>query len=181
MLKDYPLNKVFMLIEPGPVLLVTTASGRKKNIMTISWSMPTDFSPNIALLTGSWNHSFEALMKTRECVLAVPAADLMKTTVGIGMCSGTDTDKFQKFGLTAGKAQKVRAPLILECLANIECRVEDYVEKHGIVVLNAVKAWIDDERKERRMFHAVGDGRFIVDGRTVNLRKMMEAKLPSGV
>ncbi len=181
MMKDFPLNKVFTLIEPGPVLLVTTASGRKKNIMTISWSMPMDFSPTIALLTGSWNHSFETMMKTRECVLAVPAVDLMEKTVGIGMCSGTDTDKFRKFELTAGKAQKVRAPLILECLANIECRVADYVENHGIVVLNAVKAWIDDERKERRMFHAIGDGHFIMDGRIVNLRKLMEAKIPSGV
>ncbi len=181
MMKDFPLNKVFTLIESGPVLLVATADGRKKNIMAVSWSMPMDFSPDIALVTGSWNHSFGTLMKTRECVLAVPAVDLMKKTVGIGMCSGTDTDKFRKFELTAGKAQKVRAPLILECLANIECHVTDYIEKHGIVVLSAVKAWIDEDRKERRGFHAVGDGRFIVDGRTVNLRKMMEAKIPSGV
>lgn len=180
-MKDYPLNKVFMLIEPGPVLLVTTASGRKKNIMTLSWSMAMDFSPTIALVTGPWNHSFEALMKTRECVLAVPAVDLMEKVVDIGMCSGTDTDKFKKFELTAKKAQEVKAPLIAECLANIECRVTDYVEKHNIIVLSAVKAWMDPARKERRTFHANGDGTFTVDGKTINLRSRMEAKIPAGV
>jgi len=34
-MKESPIENAFMLIEPGPVTLVTTASGRKKNIMTI--------------------------------------------------------------------------------------------------------------------------------------------------
>ena len=36
MLKEYPLDRVFTLIEPGPVLLVATAEGRKKNVMTMA-------------------------------------------------------------------------------------------------------------------------------------------------
>ena len=54
-----------MLIEPGPVVLVTTAVGRRKNIMTISWTLVMDFTPKLAFVTGSWNHSFQALLKTR--------------------------------------------------------------------------------------------------------------------
>ena len=53
-MKEFPLQKVFTLIEPGPVLLLTTAAGRRKNIMTLSWSMVMDFSGNIAIVTGSW-------------------------------------------------------------------------------------------------------------------------------
>jgi flavin reductase (DIM6/NTAB) family NADH-FMN oxidoreductase RutF len=76
----------------------------------------------------------------------------------------------------------VEAPLIEECLANIECRVVDIVRKHNIVVLEAVAAHIDSARKEKRMLHAVGDGTFIVDGRRFDRRKMMTAsKLPAGV
>ncbi len=181
-MKDFPLNKVFTLIEPGPVLLVTTVSGRRKNIMTISWSTVMDFNANIAIVTGSWNHSFEALMAARECVLAVPTIDLMEKVVDIGACSGADTDKFKKFGLTAKNAREVKAPLIAECLANIECQVTDYIEAHSIIVLSAVKAWIDDGRKEQRTFHAVGDGTFIVDGEHItNLRSRMASKLPPGV
>ncbi len=53
--------------------------------------------------------------------------------------------------------------------------------KNNIVVVEAVSACIDVSRKERRMVHAVGDGTFIVDGRTMDMRKKMAAKIPSGV
>jgi flavin reductase (DIM6/NTAB) family NADH-FMN oxidoreductase RutF len=180
-MKKLPLKKAFMFLEPGPVILVTTARGGKNNIMTISWHMVVDFTPQFALLTGPWNFSYEALVKNRECVIAIPTVDISKKVVGIGTCSGADTDKFARFGLTPLKAKSVKAPLIKECLANIECRVTDYIEKHGIFILDAVRAWIDPGRKERRTIHANGDGTFVVDGRTLNHRGLMLSKLPPGV
>ncbi len=181
MMKELELCKAFMLIEPGPVVLVTTRSGRKNNIMTITWTSVLDFTPHFALVTGPWNYSYEALMKTKQCVLAIPTADMAETAVSIGDCSGSDTDKFKKFGLTAVKGKCVKAPLIRECLANIECEVVDYIEGHGIFILDGVQAWIDPKRKERRTLHANGDGTFIVDGRILNLRKFMADKIPPGV
>ena len=178
---ELPLEKAFTLIEPGPVVLVTTVSGRRKNIMTISWTMVLDFTPRFALMTGPWNHSFAAMMDTKECVLAIPGADLAEKAVHIGSCTGRDVDKFMKFELTAVKAGSVRAPLIGECLANVECRIVDYIKKHGIFVMDAVAAWVDTDRPERRTFHAVGDGTFVVDGRKLNFRKIMKEKIPDGV
>jgi flavin reductase (DIM6/NTAB) family NADH-FMN oxidoreductase RutF len=180
-MQELPINKAFMLLEPGPVVLVTTAGKGKNNIMTISWHMVMDFTPKFALMTGAWNYSFEALSKNRECVIAIPTVDIAQTVVEIGVCSGTDTDKFKKFELTPLKAISVKAPLIKECLANIECRVTDYIEKHNIFILEASHAWIDSYRKERRTIHANGDGTFIVDGRTISYRKLMLSKLPPGV
>lgn len=181
MMETMQLSKAFTLIEPGPVVMVTTHDGKKNNIMTITWTMVMDFTPVFALTTGPWNHSYAALRTSRECVLAIPGADLIDTAVGVGTCSGADTDKFEKFGLTPQKGEHVSAPLIGECLANIECRVTDIVERHGIVVLQGLAAWIDTSRKERRMLHAVGDGTFIADGRKFDRRKMMLPRLPEGV
>ena len=172
------LSKAFTLIEPGPVVLVTTWDGRKNNVMTISWTMVVDFTPRFALTTGAWHHSFRALAKTRECVLAIPGADLLDTAVGIGTCSGADTDKFAKFHLTPVPARIVQAPLIKECLANIECKVVDIVRRHDIIVLEAVAVHVATGRKETRILHAVGDGTFIVDGRRLDRRKAMASKLP---
>lgn len=180
-LTDLPIEKAFMLIEPGPVILVTTHDKGRDNIMTITWHMVMDFTPRIALTTGPWNYSFQALMNTKECVLAVPTVDLAEKVVGIGDCSGADTDKFKKFGLTPLPAVEVKAPLVSECLACIECRVIDYLESPGIFILEGLRAWIDNERKERRTFHANGDGTFVVDGSVINLRSLMEDKLPPGV
>jgi flavin reductase (DIM6/NTAB) family NADH-FMN oxidoreductase RutF len=180
-MKTLPLTKAFMLLEPGPVILVTTADRGKRNVMTISWHMVMDFTPRFALLTGPWNYSYQALVKTRECVLALPTVDMARTVVEIGACSGADTDKFEKFGLTALAAQSVQAPLIGECRANVECRVAEHIKRHNIFVLDAIHAWVNDRRKERRTIHAKGDGTFIVDGRTLNYRRLMLSRLPPGV
>lgn len=148
--------------------------------MTISWTMVNDFTPVFAITTGAWNHSFAALRKNRECVIAIPTVDMLDKVVGIGMCSGTDTDKFARFKLTPVQGKVVRAPLIKECLANMECKVIDIVKKHNIVVLEAVAAYVDTARKEKRTLHAVGNGTFIVDGRRIDRRKMMASKIPHG-
>ena len=175
------IDKAFTLIEPGPVVLVTTSDGNKNNVMTISWTMVLDFTPMFAITTGPWNHSFAALRKTKQCVIAIPGSDLLDEVVGIGTCSGADTDKFGKFKLTPMAGKHVDAPLIRECLANIECRVVDFVDRHNIVVLEGVAAYCDRSRKEQRTVHAVGDGRFIVDGRKLSRRRMMRSKIPAGV
>ena len=180
-MRQMKLSRAFTLIEPGPVVLVTTHDGAKPNIMTISWTMVLDFTPILAITTGSWNHSYAALRKTRECVIGIPTIDMLDTVVGIGTCSGIDTDKFAKFGLDALPGRVVKAPLIRQCLANIECKVTDFIDKHNVVVLEACAAQHDPARKERRMIHAVGDGTFIADGRKFDRRKMMAAKLPSGL
>jgi len=175
------LSKAFTLIEPGPVVLVTTHDGRKDNVMTITWTMVLDFSASFAITTGPWNYSYSALRQTRECVISIPTVDMIDTAVGIGTCSGEDTDKFAKFGLTRVKAKHVRAPLIRECLANIECRVVDIVDRHSIVVLEGLAAYFDNSRAEKRTIHAVGDGTFIVDGEKLDRKQMMREKLPSGL
>ena len=180
-MRPLQLSKAFTLIEPGPVVFVTTHDEGRDNIMTISWTMVVDFTPVFALTTGPWNHSYAALCKQRECVVAIPGVDLLDTVVGIGTCSGADVDKFARFGLTPLPASLVRPPLITECLANIECKVSDIIEPHNIVVLEAVAAYVDSEREEQRTVHAVGDGTFIVDGRRIDRRKMMAAKIPAGV
>ena len=180
-MKKMQISKAFTLIEPGPVILVTTHDGKKNNIMTISWTMVVDFTPIFALTTGPWNYSFAALCKTKECVIAIPTVDMLDKVVGVGTCSGADTDKFEKFGLTPVKGKYVRSPLIKECLANIECKVINIVEKHNIIVLEGVAAYIDNSRKEKRTVHAIGDGTFIVDGRKLNRREMMLSKLPDGI
>ena len=175
------LHTAFTLLEPGPVVLVTTHDGHKSNIMTISWTMVMDFTPSFALTTGPWNYSYTALTQTRECVIAIPTIDLLDQIVGIGTCSGGTTDKFTAFDLTPLQAEHVNAPLIKECLANIECRITEIIENQHIVVLEGLAAWFDEQRKETRTLHAVGDGTFIVDGQKLDRREMMRSKLPTGV
>jgi flavin reductase (DIM6/NTAB) family NADH-FMN oxidoreductase RutF len=180
-MKEMQISKAFTLMESGPVVLVTTSDKKKNNIMTISWTMVIDFTPIFAITTGPWNYSFTALRKSKECVISIPTVDMLDKIVGVGTCSGADTDKFERFRLTPVKGKHVQAPLIKECLANIECKVIDIVKKHNIVVLEGVAAYFNNSRKEKRTVHAVGDGTFIVDGRKLDREKMMRTKIPAGL
>ena len=175
-MKALPLEKAFQWIEPGPVVLVSTAHQGRANLMTLSWHLAMEFTPPlIGCVLGPWDHSHAALRATRQCVIAVPGVDLAERVVEIGNCSGAEVDKFKAFRLTPVPASKVKAPLVVECLANLECRLVDatLADKYGFLVLKVVQAWTNPRRKERRTFHAHGDGTFSVDGRTLNLKKRM--------
>ena len=172
-MKELLLSKVYQLLEPGPVVLVTTASKGRVNVMTMSWHMMVEFEPPlIACVLSNANHSFAALRKTKECVIAIPALELAAKVVGIGNCSGRSVNKFEKFGLTPLAATRVDAPLIAECFANLECKVVDtrLVNSFNIFILQVVKAWTDPGQKRPKTIHHHGYGRFAVDGEIIRLK-----------
>jgi hypothetical protein len=93
--KDFPVWNVRRLLEPGPIVLVSSAHDDQANIMTMGWHMVMEFSPAlIGCLISSGNHSFELIRKSQQCVINIPTVDLATTVVKIGNCSGRDTDKF---------------------------------------------------------------------------------------
>jgi flavin reductase (DIM6/NTAB) family NADH-FMN oxidoreductase RutF len=171
------LSDVYRLIEPGPVVLVSTMSGGRANIMTMTWHMMVDFEPPIlACAISNRNYSYDALKKTEECVINIPTVELASKVVACGNTSGRDIDEFKKLGFTAVAAASVRPPLIDECYVNLECRVIDtkFVAQYGVFILEVVKAWIDRSRKDPRTLHHQGRGRFVVDGETIKLRSRMK-------
>ncbi|NKN35127.1 flavin reductase family protein [Agrobacterium sp. a22-2] len=175
-MKPYPLEKVYQLIEPGPVVLLTTALDDRQNVMTMSWHMMMEFTPPlIGCIVSSADHSFAALSQTGECVIAIPASDMAEKVVAVGNCSGRDTDKFAEIGLTALPARKVGAPLIGECFANLECKVtdRDFVERHNLFVLEVVAAWHEPRDAAPKMLHHKGYGTFAVDGEDITLASKM--------
>ncbi len=175
-MRRLPLGKVYQLLEPGPVVLLTTAERKRANMMTMSWHMMVDFEPPlVACIVSQNNHSFAVLRSTRECVIALPAVELAKTVVGIGNCSGRDADKFAKFGLTPLAASSVGAPLIAECAANLECRIVDarLANKFNLFILEVLAAWHDPAKKNAKFIHHCGFGRFVVDGRSIQLKSRM--------
>ena len=179
-MKQGQIKRAFTYLESGAVLLVTTNDGEKDNVMTISWQMVMDFTPHIAITTGSWNESFETILRTKECCLNVPAFDMVETVVGVGTVHGSECDKFNAFGLDRAKAKKVKAPVITNCLAAIECKLDDYIEHHGILIFKGVQLWENPDKEERRVIHANGDGTFFADGEFRNLREEMRQWVPEG-
>lgn len=172
MKRTYPLSKVYGLLEPGPVVLVTTAHRGRANVMTLSWLTMMDFEPPlVGMVLSDRNFSFAALKATRQCVINIPTVELGAQVVGCGNTTGRKVDKFAAFHLTAAPARHVAPPLVEECYANLECRVTDarMATKYNFFVLEVLKAWIDPARRNPRTLHHLGQGRFMVAGRTITL------------
>jgi len=175
--KSFPLSKVYRLLEPGPVVLVTTASKGRANIMTMSWHTMIEFEPPLlGCVISNRNYSFNILKATRECVINIPTVELTEKVVGCGNSSGRKVDKFKKFSLTPVAASCVKAPLIDECFANLECKVVDgkMVAKYNLFILEVVKAWIDPAQKHPRTIHHQGKGAFMIAGETIQLPSRMK-------
>jgi flavin reductase (DIM6/NTAB) family NADH-FMN oxidoreductase RutF len=177
MKRAIPLGQVYRHLEPGPVVLLTTARGGRDDVMTLSWQTMMDFEPPvIGLILSDRDYSYGLLKAARECVINVPTVELADAVVGAGNCSGRTVDKFARFGLTRTPASLVRPPLIAECYASFECRVSDssLAAKYGLFVVEAVKAWADPRAASPRTLHHRGRGVFMVAGRTLRLRSRMK-------
>lgn len=175
--KSLPLSEVYKLIEPGPVVLLATAYAGHSNVMTMSWHLMLEFEPPlIGCVVSDRNYSFNLLKTSNECTINIPAENIAEKVVGCGNTTGTETDKFEQFGLTPVSAGIVAVPLIEECFANLECRVIDtnMVSQYCFFVLEVVKAWIDPKVKEPRTIHHRGYGHFMVAGETITLNSKMK-------
>ena len=166
------LGRVYQLLEPGPVVLLTTADRRRANVMTLSWHMMMEFAPPlVGCVLSARNYSFSLLTASRQCVINIPTRELARQVVACGNASGRRRDKFAEFGLTAVPAQRVMPPLIKECYASLECGVVDtrMVGRYNMFVLEVVKAWLDRSLRRPRTLHHMGRGAFSVDGDLIRL------------
>jgi len=175
--KSLPLSQVYRLLEPGPVVMVTTARQGQPNIMTMSWHTMMEFEPPlVGCVISNRNYTFDILKASRECVINIPTVELAKKVVGCGNSSGRKIDKFKVFGLTQSPASCIKAPLIDECYANLECKVVDVkmVSKYNLFILEVLKAWINPARKDPQTIHHRGRGVFMVAGETIKLPSKMK-------
>ena len=170
--KPFPLSEVYRLLEPGPVVLLTTSRAGRPNVMPMSWHLMLEFVPPlVGCVVSNRNYSFATLKSTKECVINIPTVELAKKVVACGNLSGAQKNKFLALGLTPVPAQCGQSPLIAECYASLECKVVDgkFINKYNFFVLEVVAAWIDPARKRPRTIHHQGEGEFMVAGRTLHL------------
>jgi len=175
--RSFSLSKVYGLLEPGPVVLLTTVGRSGPNVMTLSWHTMLEFEPPLlACVVSEDNYSFRLLKASKECVINIPTVELAEQVVACGNTSGRQVDKFTAVGLTPMAASAVSAPRIRECYANLECTVVDtrMVNRYNLFVLEVIKAWVDSARKEPRTIHHRGMGAFMVAGQTITLPSRMK-------
>ena len=178
--RAFPVANVRRFLEPGPIVLVSSHHRGQSNIMTMGWHTVMEFTPSlVGCVIAGGNHSFDAIRSTGECVINLPASDLIDAAVGIGNTSGRDTDKFAEFGLTAEPSEQVSAPRVAECHAHFECRLHDdaLVDRYNFFIFEVVKALVAPRPKNPETIHYTGDGMFVLAGKTVSKRRLFRPGL----
>ncbi len=168
---DFPVSDIRRFLEPGPIVLVSSAWKNKTNIMPMGWYTVMEFTPSlIGCIISNANHSYDMIRKSKECVINIPTKDMISTIINIGTTTGSKLDKFAAFKLTAEEAEKIKAPLIKECFANFECRVSDahLLKKYNFFILEVLKAHVAKHPKYPETVHYRGDGVFMISGRHIS-------------
>ncbi|MEW6003560.1 MAG: flavin reductase family protein [Nitrospirota bacterium] len=145
--KNIPITNAYRLINHGPTVLITSRLGEKINIMTAAWQMPVSFKPVlVAVSIGHERFSHKLISESKEFVINIPHLGMIKEVLCCGTYSGRNTDKFKNCRLTQLKAQKVSAPVIEECIGNIECRLYSHFAAgdHTIFIGEVVAASVKD-------------------------------------
>lgn len=169
----FPVERTRRFLEPGPVVLISTAWNDARAIMTCGWHMMLGYD-----LVGTYiwqaNHSHELARRSRECVINLPTEALLDTVVRIGNCSSAEADKFERFGLTAVPARDVQAPMVGECHASFECRLHEtrITADYPLFVWRVLRVHAASSPRDPRTVHYRGEGRFMVAGKEVSRRRL---------
>jgi flavin reductase (DIM6/NTAB) family NADH-FMN oxidoreductase RutF len=175
--RDFPVSDIRRFLEPGPIVLVSSAWKGETNIMTMGWHMVMEFVPSlIGCYIWDQNHTQELVRRSRECVINIPTVELLDTAIRIGNSTGREIDKFAEFGLTPLPGGIVQAPLIAECYACFECRLYDasLVRKRNFFIWEVVKAHAAASPRYPKTFHYRGDGVFMISGENVSRRRLFK-------
>lgn len=176
-----PLAKSYLLLNHGPVTLVSSADATRRNVMAAAWAMPLDFDPPKVLLVVDRQTLTRTLIEVSgEFALNIPCRRIADKVLAAGSMSGRDGDKFDRSGLETFPASQITAPLIGDCVAWLECRVipETANEKrYDLFIAEVVAAWADPAvfsagrwhfpDDDRRTIHYQAGGNFFVTGDSV--------------
>jgi len=170
--QKFPKEKVYTLLSSGPVVLITSSLAGRPNVMPIAWTIMLDFDPPLlACCIGDQSYTFEIVKKTGEFAINIPTVKLARQVYGAGQVSGKKVNKFKKFGLTIIPASKIKAPLIKECYANLECKVVDasLMNKYNLFIVKVVEAWVDKGKGWPKTLHHISGNKFLVASRILTV------------
>jgi flavin reductase (DIM6/NTAB) family NADH-FMN oxidoreductase RutF len=138
-------SSAYRLLHPMHTVLVSCVDkSGKPNVLPLAWAMPTSRDPAlVAISVAPSRYSHQLIEKTGEFVVNLPTIDIVKETLTCGRTSGKNTDKFAETGLTPSPARKVKAPIIKECVAHLECKLRNKFKTgdHTIFVGEVIAAY----------------------------------------
>lgn len=175
-----PPGHAYHLINHGPCCLITTASGRRRNVAPINWTGPLLDEPPLMMTVVEEGICTDTLIRASgEFVINVVGEALASKVLVCGSAHGFRVDKFKKAKLTPAASKRVHAPYVKESVAHIECELVGQHPHDGVTifvgrVLHAEalrECWNGKHLipEKARTIHHLSGGAFAVADRTIRV------------
>lgn len=108
-----------------PVVLAAmgNADGTERNVITIALVHMFSFNPPVlGIGVSPSRYSYDLFDKCEDFSINVPGKELVEEVLYCGQRSGKDVNKFEECGFSFSKGKKINAPIIHDCMVNMECR-----------------------------------------------------------
>ncbi len=144
----------------GPAVLAVAQHLGPPNIITLAWVAPVSQDPPLLMISVSPRRYSHGLIKgSGEVTVNVPPWELLEEVAFCGRVSGRDVDKFAETALTPAPSERVKPPGIEQCLATLECVVEQAVDAgdHTAFIMRVVRVVADEEAAANRFGPGPGE------------------------
>lgn len=141
----------YRLGYPKMIVMVTSKHKDKDNIITLAWHSPISHKPPLYGISVTPNRfSYNLIKRSKEFAINFIDNNLRGEALYCGTHTGKIVDKFVETGLHRKRAKVIKAPLIREAIAWIECRVVDEIKigDHSLFIGKVVST-ADTKRKSR--------------------------------
>lgn len=182
MKREIPLDKANRLLNIGGVVLITAKSGERDNVTPVAWNVPVSKEPAlVAVAIAPERFIYKLIEESREFGINLPTLKILREVYFCGKNSGRDVDKFERTKLTREKAKFISAPLIKECIANIECKVENIYPAgdHNLIIGKVLRAVVEAKLfedhlnvslEEAKTIHHLGGSLFTIPGEIIDVK-----------
>jgi flavin reductase (DIM6/NTAB) family NADH-FMN oxidoreductase RutF len=132
---------------PCSVVILTAAADGKQGAMTASAMYVSEIPPLIAVSVNKSFNTHRLIHKSHEFAINVISAKQVELAKKIGSSHGQDTDKFREFAIATVPAISIKAPLVANSFASMECRVRtsvwDAEGNHAIYIAEVIACKIN--------------------------------------
>lgn len=185
-LERRPVTVAARILQSGPVVLLTTSDKGTPNVMPLVWHTPLSSRPPlIGVAIEQSRHTAEMVSHSEQFALNIPGRPMLHHVQYLGSMSGSEIDKFEATQLETFVATHLSAPLLRDCVAWVECEVQQVlpVGDHFLYIALVVavhvdptafdERWLlDDAAPDARPLHHLGANMYAV------LETPLEARVP---
>ena len=184
--KDYKsVKNPHRLLTPGCVTLISVGNSDESNLFPVAWTMAVRKAPPmVAILSGKSHYSYKFIQETGEFGLNIPDITLAEAVLKSGKISGAEVDdKFSYAGLTPQTAQAIKAPLVSEAVARMECRIAqiDNLGASALIIAQILQAEVREDCFDNgkwnfanglELIHHMGGNEFSVCDHSIEIKEL---------